>query len=261
MDFAPFIAKNIQEGENIWITRAAERIATPATTIHRLAQLADAVRDAAARLRKATKNPILVFVPHQRLIIEAIIGPQGRQLPNRRDLGDRHIGDWEECHLLRIPYIDPSSVVIVDALAFYGKIMESAEARLDFDIEHPHKKEHDDAERQAQAETDPTKIPETDDVTVLAVARFSFGVGLRDPDAALRVDLDLKRIGFAMVEGERVYHRPDCSQLAAEEGAIVHTLAHRLPSDDEPRTPCEHCHPDNWDRQDEYEAEDAVAVE
>jgi hypothetical protein len=151
--------------------------------------------------------------------------------------------------------------VIVDALAFYGKIEESAETRLDFEIKHPHIEEHDDAVRQAQAETDPTKIPETDVVTVLAVARFSSGVGLRDPNAALRVDLDVTRIGFAMVESEGVYHCPGCSLLSAAEGEIVHTLAHRLPSDEEPRTPCEHCRPDDWEEQAEHEVQDAIAAE
>ncbi|MBI4305169.1 MAG: hypothetical protein HY678_02515, partial [Chloroflexi bacterium] len=249
MDFAPLIARSIQEGENTWITHAAERIATPTTTIHRLAELVDAVRDAVARLRRTTKNPILVLVPHERRIIEAILAQRGWYLPNTRELGDNHIGDWGGCHLLWIPYFDPTSVVIVDALAFYGRIKESAEARLDFEIDHPHKKEHDDAMRQARAETDPTKIPETDAITVLAVSRYSAGVGLHDPNAALRVDLDLTKIGYALVESEGVYHRPACSLLLAVEGGVIYTLARRLRSDDEPRTPCEHCRPDDWEGQ------------
>ena len=82
---------------------------------------------------------------------------------------------------------------------------------------------------------------------VLAFASYSSCVGLRDPNAAFRVDLDLSRIGFAIVESEVVYHRPDCSLLSTAEGEVVYTLAHRLPSDDEPRTPCEQCRPDDWD--------------
>ncbi len=247
MDFAPLIARSIQKDQDTRITHAAERMAKPTVTIHRLAELADAVREAAARLRKTTDNPILIFVPQQRRIIEAILGQRGWRLPNPSELGDNHIGDWEGCHLLRIPYFDPTSVVIVDALAFYGKITESAKARLDFNITNPRKAEHDNGLCQAQSESDPTKIPEMDGITVLAVARYSAGVGLHDPDAALRVVLDLTRIGFAMVEGERIYHRPDCTLLAGVEGGIVHTLAHRLPSDDEHRAPCEHCRPDDWD--------------
>ncbi len=214
MDFAPLIARSIQESQDTWITHAAERMAKPTVPIHRLAELAAAVREAAARLRKTTDNPILIFVPQQRRIIEAIIGHKLWQLPNARSLGGNHIGEWNGCHLLRFPYIDPSSIVIVDALAFYGKITETADARLDFDITNPQEAKHDEVLRQAQSESDPTKIPETDTITVLAAARYSADIGLHDPHPALRVDLDLTRIGFAMVEGESVYHRPDCTLLA-----------------------------------------------
>ncbi|HKQ49728.1 MAG TPA: hypothetical protein VJZ71_16765 [Phycisphaerae bacterium] len=247
MEFAPLIARSIQERENTRVTHAAERIATPTTTIHRLAELADAVRDAIARSRRTTKNPILVFLPHEHRLLEAIFGQRGWRLPSRRNLGDNHIGDWEGCHLLRFPYIDPSSVVIVDGLAFYGKIMESTDVRLNFDITNPHKATHDEVLRQAQSESDPTKIPDADTITVLATARYSADIGLHNPHAALRVDLDLTRIGFAMIKGENTYHRPDCTLLAGIEGGIMHTLAHRLPSENEPRTPCEHCRPNDWD--------------
>lgn len=261
MDFAPLIARSIQEEANKWITHAAERIAVPTTAIHRVAELADAVRDAVARLRRTTKNPIIVFVPHGRRIIEAILGQVGWHLPNPRELGDNHIGDWEGCHLLRFPYIDPSSIVIVDALAFYGKITETADARLDFDITNPQEAKHDEVLRQAQSESDPTKIPETDTITVLATARYGADVGFHDPNAALRVDLDLTRIGFAMIEGASLYHRPDCTLLAGAEGKIMHTLAHRLPSDNAHRAPCGLCRPDDWDEQAEREQRDAITAE
>lgn len=256
MDFAPYIAKALKGIEKMQLIRTTEQLATRTTTIHRLSELAGAVRDAVARLRQNTKHPILVLVSEEpRRIVEALVGKQAWSLPNRGALGPDHLGEWEGSQLVEFPYLDCSSVVVLDPLAFYGKIKESASARLDFAIDHPHKDEHDDMLRQAQAETDPTKIPKTGTVKVLAVARYSVRVGLHDPNAALRVDLDLTQIGFAMVEGEGVYHRPDCSLLSAASGEIVHTLAHRLPSDDEHRTPCEHCRPDDWEVQagDEHE--------
>ncbi len=245
LESGPFIAQKIQELADVRITGAAEQMAKCTVTVYGLADLAEALREASARLRGTTENPILIFVPRVRRIIEAIIGRQGWRLPSRHDLGDNHIGDWEGCHLLRFPYIDPSSVVIVDALAFYGRITETADARLDFDITNPQEANHDEVLRQAQSESAPTRIPETDTITVLAAARYTPDIGLHDPSAALRVDLDLTQIGFAMVEGESTYHRPDCTLLPGVEGRIVHTLAYGLPYDDEHRAPCEHCQPDD----------------
>lgn len=261
VDFAPLIASGIQVDENTLVTHAAKRIAAPTTEVRRLAELAGAVRDAVLRLRETTTNQILVFVPDNRRIIEAILGQHGWNLPNRRVLGDNHIGDWEGCHLLRIPHFDATSVVIVDTHAFFGRIKQSAEARLDLEIVNPNKEEHDDAMRQARVESDPSKIPETSAIKVLADFRYSASLGLQDPNAALRVDLDLTRIGNALVESEGVYHRPDCDLLSAAEGEIIYTLARRLRSDEWRRMPCEHCRPNEWEEQAESAVHNATIAD
>ena len=257
-DIAASIARDIRRDEDAWIRKATEWASIPMRRIPAFAGLSGAVREAAERLRRSMGNPIVVYLPHQRRIIEAVIGQRGWLLPNRHNLGEDHIGDWERCHLFRVPYPAPESIVVVNPVAFYGGISEGPEARLCLKIEDRYRAEHEEAMRAAQGESDPTKIFEAEAIDVVVVCRYAISVGLRDPSAALRVELDMKQLGFALVEGEVLYHRPDCGLLSEAKGRIVYTLAHRLSTEDEARTPCQQCRPDDWEAQVDLEVKDAT---
>jgi len=243
-EIGSIIAENVRDREGIEITHAAERLSQSVGTVQTLTELPDAVRSAIARLRKTTRNPILVLVPREDHIIRALIGKPAWQLVDHRTLGAHHLGEWEGCKLFRFPYVDPRSVVILDTLAFYGRVDEDSNARLNLCIEHPNKEAHNESLKSAESETDPAKIPETNDVQVLATVRLALSVGLNDGDAAIRVDLDLTKLGYALMESDPVYHRPDCSLLTAAQAGAIYTLARQRPPENQERTPCEQCHPE-----------------
>jgi hypothetical protein len=69
------------------------------------------------------------------------------------------------------------------------------------------------------------------------------GIGIRDPDAAVRIDLDLSRFGYAMREADELFHLPNCPSLKT--GAKpVYSLMPWAPGDEGERTACPKCHPD-----------------
>ncbi len=156
--------------------------------------------------------------------------------------------------------MNPSSLVVLDAPRFYGSTGVDWESGFEFLIEEPYARHHKQWLVDAGKETDASGIPDTHKVCVVARVRVPVAVGVCDAKAAVRIDLDLTKLGYALLEGEEVYHRPDCD-LLRDRNNVTHSLDIRLPTERTNRKTCERCRPGDWDAQTEHDVQDAIIPE
>ena len=223
---------------------AASSPAASALVVSDLQQLGRMVKESVQQLMQRGHTPSLVFIPQMRRFIKAMCGDSDERLAGAGTLGDYHLGAWDGLQLVMWPYTNSVSVVVADAEHFFQKTGDSIQS-LTVDTEDQFREEHLRWLADADNEVDPSKIPGEHRLTVAAKACVLPSVGVSDGEAAVRVELDLTRLGYALVPGESSYHRPQCTRLQGR--TPTYTLATRLRDEKERRDPCEECEPEAWE--------------
>ena len=171
--------------------RLAETAASRAESVDRLADLGD-LRDALVRaigtLASRGRRPSLVLLPEREALIEALSGlPEFKAVASQQADPDL-VGGWGGCQVRRWPTgADSPCIVVMDAGAFYGACEPDPGATVTLNFE-----EHntDVYERQlADAERGATDVPDAKAVEIVVAAHMPVGVGVRNPHAAVRIDL------------------------------------------------------------------------
>jgi len=247
--FGTHLAEGLGNRESIYTCHAAEQHAEPVGQVSHMSDIADEVRKAISELVRRGFKPSMIFIPRERRFVRAIAGQSEWQMPGHHRLGFDHVGTWESCEVVKFFYSEPRSVVVLDAAAFYGGCPDRSEPRVEITITEPRAEEHNRWVAAAEDESDPSKIPEVYDVQVVCTAKLEAGVGLRDLKAAVRVDLDVSKLGYAMQKGGDLYHRPTCKALDAG-GYIEFGLCTARPGDAAARKPCPACKPEAQDWED-----------
>jgi len=237
------VAEDIGRDESMGIAYAAEKLSTTASIVSDLNQLPDVIRQGIQELSSRGYKPSVLVIPNDSRFIKSVSGSKYGVLPNCQHLGVPHVGTWEGCEVLRCPYKNTASVVVLDALAFYGAAACDVNSDLRLSVANPAAAEHCKLLDAAKKETDPAKITDREKICIVADVRLPHGVGIRDAKAAIRIDLDLSKLGFAMQESDQLYHKPNCRQLKT--GASIHySLYVRMDGDQNERQACSECNPD-----------------
>ncbi len=151
--------------------------------------LPDAVHRAIGRLFNQGYAPSLLFVPRDKAVAHALLGIPSAEAAEHNAFGPDHVGRWQACQVFQWPgeMEEVGSVVVVDAAAFHGHTASASGPEVSLEIAEPNA----DVHRQwlAQPDADPASVRHADEVMVIAVARLVVGVAVRDPQAAVRIDL------------------------------------------------------------------------
>ena len=235
------IAQELSRLESFQLAYVFADAAQPIGSLCELSGIRDVIISAAEEIARLGYTPSWVFVPLQDRFVESVTADAAWQLPNHRKLGRYHAGQWNEFQLIEYPYENSTSIVVIDPTAFFGGTGQDTAVRLT--VEDCFGDDHQKWVADADKETDPSKI--TDPFKVSVAAHFSLIVraGVCDPRAAGRIDLELSKMGYALQDGEAMYHRAGCGHLRTDK-QTEYSLGTHLHGDQERRNPCEHCRPD-----------------
>lgn len=250
------IAGDLGKRESVHAARVGENAIQPRETVDDLEGLAESVRGARGELLGRGYKQCHVFLPDQARFLVGLTGMWSWEMPSCRRLSWLHLGEWESCDLFRWPHHDCSSVVVMDASRFFGTGEVDFASCLELKVEDVFRSEHIKWLDAAKDETEPSKIKNTTEVQVELTAKMACRVGLCDLNAAVRIRLDLTKLGYAMEHGGDSYHRPNCETLGenAKNKKIEYRLIARLEDEHKDRKPCEKCKADEWDDEIEEKA-------
>ncbi len=248
------LARFVGVRESVVIAYATEKSAAPLRTLDDLRELATAVQTAVDTLASRGHRASLVFLPSPERFVQRLTGLPGWRVPRNVDLGEYYLGTWNGLQLAVWPHTDCSSITVVDAAAFFGSTGTDAAASLKVTLEDRFRESYQKWVETAEGEKDPAKIPDPSHVDAVVTLTMQSDVGIHDPMAAVRIDLDLSKLAFALQAGDKLYHRPGCSALRSDE-QIEYSFFAELQSDAQPRSPCDQCHPDKWDEDTESQAD------
>jgi hypothetical protein len=269
------LAQALADREGAALTAAAAR----ATSAVGIAASRAAVRQLIARacdeLRAAGYTPSALFLPAEDRLLEAAgTTPRTRPAPPARLPRASHgylgsvtpaavdmsaagaAGGHDLLHVLESTHPRASELLVVDLKAFFGTTTEGSHplaldvyeetevsrreyvARIErasqtFDAVEV---EDDDDERD-----DKMIVPEVTEPKVRVVMSRTSGLSVGDPAAGRRLELDLRRIGYAVQEAAGPYHRPECASLDP-----TLPTARGLVQVRRGRPACDRCRPDRW---------------
>lgn len=253
-DFGKHLGKDAASREAMAIIHLIETSAPRAVNLGTLATLREKVRDARRLLTDAGFEPNVLILPRENRFAAALFQKPLWQVEGRQEFGDANIGSWEQLHVLRFPYTDPNSILLLDTRCLVGKHGPDHGppfARVWFDEEcsNDNVQSKKSAARAALNSTD-LPIPESSTIQVLTRIEFAPRLGLVDTDAARTIDIRGSDAYFVIIDGSKLYHRPDCPDIDGT-GA---TYVLRVDRDDG-MTPCTICKPDRWDFESRLDAE------
>ena len=115
--FGSILGEELAAREAVRLFHAAETAALPFAECTRLRQLAGQIKDATLALQSARFAPTAVIIPRDERFLFALLRQPSWQLHTR---GAATLGPWENLHIIKWPYVDPDSVLVVDLNAFFG---------------------------------------------------------------------------------------------------------------------------------------------
>lgn len=243
--FGEHLGEAVAAREAMAVIHLVETLAERGSELTAIATLAECVREARRTMVDAGFIPNVIILPREDRFAGALFQKPLWQVEGWHEFGEASIGVWEQLHVLRFPYTNPESILLLDtrrlvAECEYGD--ENPVARVWIE-EHPQNDEVEAKKAAARASLNSADapIPESNAIQVLAWMEVVPGLGLVDTTAAIAIDIRSSDGGYAIVEGSNLYHRPSCSDIEGEDAAY---LLRREPGDG--RTPCPTCRPDRW---------------
>ena len=243
--FGEHLGEAVATREAMALIHLIETSAQRGAGLTSLATLPESLRAARRRMSDAGFSPNVVVLPQEDRFAGALFQKPLWQVEGRHEFGAASIGGWEQLHVLRFPYTNPLSILLLDTRRLVGECGHGAEhsiARVWID-EHPQNQEVEAkkvAARAALTSAD-APVPESNSIQVLAWLEVPPSLGLVDANAAIAIDIQNSDGGYAIVEGSSVYHRPSCPDIEGEDTTY---LLHLRPEDG--KTPCPKCRPERW---------------
>jgi hypothetical protein len=160
--------------------------------------VAASVGDAADTLRRRGFQPSVIIVPYQdRFAWELFRVPEYRA-PGHGRQGPLHLGDWKGYRVFQFPYEDCSSILVIAVKRFFGMSKAESSDAVRVVIDDPHETAHRAWAGVSDDETDDSKVHDPADVILRVTATLAPGLGIHDEKAAVRVTLDLSKVGYGM---------------------------------------------------------------
>jgi len=220
--------------------------------IHTLEHLAGTVRMQLKQFRIDGYSPGFIILPQEDRFVGALFGCPEWEIDERRSQGEAGIGSFDGVDVLRFPYSNPRSVLIIDpsrAIAGTGIDIDTITIEID---ENPEIEEIRDRFKTARdaLHDESLSFPKSSDLNVLALATLLPRIGLLDEQAVISLSIESSDGYFVLDPDSKLYHRPTCEKIIG----IVENLKRVLrilhcPTDglEGQYSPCTDCNPDEWD--------------
>lgn len=212
-------------------------------------ELKKRIRKACRLLRERGYCPNTLFLPHQDRFANELTGlPRWRRTDLDRELRG-HSGVWEGLNIYDIPYGNTEVAIVADSAKLWGR-HDAAEDHLSFSLVDEFADKNNELLQKAREAKTEADVPDVKEIKIKANWTLIPRYGYADLKAALHIPLDLSKFGYAMIEGDELYHRPDCTRITDSDN-IVYGLMNGVNANDINRQPCPDCEPDKWDWEEE----------
>lgn len=212
----------------------------------KLAMLPETLRDARRKMSASGSEPNVVILPSEDRFAGALFGKPLWQVERQQYGGAASFGMWEGLHVLRFPYVNPNSILLLDSRRLLGDCGSDPEHSGDRvwieDRTQNVEVESTKAAARAALSSAGNPMPDSSAVKVLALMEVSPHIGIHDSEAAMAIEIRKCDGMFAVVEKSNVYHRPSCPEVVGQQVEyLLHVRPHDGPS------PCPSCRPEQWD--------------
>jgi hypothetical protein len=243
--FGEHLGEAVAAREAMALIRLIETSAERGAGLRAIATLPESLREARRRMSDAGFNPNVIILPREDRFAGALFRKPLWQVEGRREFSEASIGVWEQLHVLRFPYTNPESILLLDTRRLMAEC-EYGEGKPVWRVwieEHPQNEEVEAKNVAARAALNSADapVPESNSIQVFAWMEVTPGIGLVNMSAATAIDIRNSDGRYAIVGGSNVYHRPSCPDIDGEDATY---LLHLRPRDG--RTPCPTCRPEQW---------------
>lgn len=243
--FGEHLGEAVASREAMAFIHSIETSAQRGNRLSALAALPEMLREARRKMSDAGFSPNVVILPQEDRFAGALFQKPLWQVEGRHEFGAASIGVWEQLHVLRFPYTNPETILLLDTRRLIGDCRHGAKksvARVWVE-EHPPNQEMESKREAARAALNSVDapVPESNSIQVLACLEVPPSLGLLDIAAAMAFDIQDSDGGYAVVKGSSVYHRPSCPNIEGEDTTYV---LHLTPGDG--KEPCPKCLPEQW---------------
>jgi hypothetical protein len=236
--------------ERIGLVYVANSSAHSVGVANSIEQLGALIRAACESLRKDGFVPDTLFLPRQNRFGTGLTGePTWKRSGQDQSLLGQ-MGAWENLNLYDFPYDDPESVLIVDSKRLWGS-NPIQRPYISLSVIDEHGDVNAELLQQALKAEREQDIPDASKALVTLEWRLIPRHGLAEPGAAMRIELDLTMLGYALPENDKCYHRPGCERI---KGDVEYSLIRRRQGE-QVRSSCEVCQANDWD----WELENSLA--
>lgn len=241
--FGEHLGEAVAAREAMAIIHLIETSAPRVGDLGALAALPEKVREVRRLMTDAGFQPNVIILPREDRFAGALFQKPLWQVEGRHEFGEASIGSWEQLHVLRFPYTNPESILLLDTRRLVGDHkLDSATPVTNVWVEES-PSNGDVASKKAKARaalnSADLPVPESSSIQVLAWMEVTPRLGLVDTSAARAIGIRGGDAGFALVEGSNLYHRPTCPDIDSED--VTYVL--RVEPEDG-KAPCPTCKPD-----------------
>ena len=244
--FGEHLGQDVSTREAMALLHTLETTAPKIQELDALAKLPEVIRAARRQMTDNGLAPNVLVLPREDRFAGALFRKPLWQVEDRREFGEASVGTWEGLLVLRFPYTNPESILLVDtSKALASREPDDIESGIQIWIEEtPDNDEITEKKRIAAAalKSDESPLPDSHSIQVLARMRALPRFLIANTDASATIGIGSSDGGLALPAGSDLYHRPSCEDIEFEDD-VQYVL--RLPSDSN-RTPCPKCKPDRW---------------
>lgn len=232
-------------GCGMQLVHAVERgSVTSSATLERLGDLQDRLQAARREMVTAGFEPNVVILPDAERFAAALFDKPIWQVEGHGRFDGVVLGIWEGLTVLRCPYIDASSALVIDTTKLLTKLPDLDESSaVTIRFEEPDQRS--EPEPQAEGAKDTPSSPS--DMRVLVTLEAKPLIGIANPEAARRIDLAQSDGAYRLDEERKIYHRPNCPEIGERRLKPQVWMPRGMES-------CSKCHPDRWDLEEKWGA-------
>lgn len=246
------LGEQVVKHESFQLFGMLEDHAREVQPIHTLEHLADMVRMQLKQFRSDGYSPGFIILPREDRFVGALFGKPEWEIDGRMSHGESGIGSFDGVDVLRFPYSNPRSVLIIDpsrAIAETGIDIDAITIEIEETPEDKENRKRFKAARDALND-ESLPIPKSSELYVHALATLLPHIGLLDEQAVISLSIEGSDGYFILDPDSKIYHRPTCERLNGNAESFKRVLRIEHDSTKGPEgqyNPCSHCNPDEWD--------------
>ena len=244
-DLGEHLAEEVANHEAMKLVHLIETSADRGEELKALASLPESVRAMRRKMTDEGFKPNVLILPRESRFAGALFCRPLWEVERRGEFGEASIGTWEQLEVLQYPYTNSESILLLDTRRLIGRneLGAAAPAPRIWVDESPLNDQIEAKKAAAREALNSGDAPMPESWSIRVALRMDVlpGLGLVETSAAMALGVMNSDGGYAIIEGEDLYHRPSCPDIDAEDAKFVL----HLPRDDD-RKPCPTCRPDRW---------------